>query len=269
MEVNALATPESAEITGIDDIKRKMHLTGKVVKTTLAGAIIDIGLETPGVVHISQLKKEQVNKVEDVVQPGQSVDVWVRRVDRGKHRIELTMIEPLDLEWREIKKEMVLSGKVVRLENFGAFVDVGAERPGLVHVSEITHDYIRQPGDILKEGEEVEVKVLDVDRRKKKIKLSMKALEEKPVKAAGSAQARSAQAKSAQAKTGQKEAAESAEKEEPVPTAMEMALREAMERSKTKDEEDEAGSKRKAPGRSDEMENILSRTLKNRPKSTS
>lgn len=259
MEMNALATPESAEITSIDDIKRKMHLTGKVVKTTLAGAIIDIGLETPGVVHISQLKKGQVNKVEDVVQPGQSVDVWVRRVDRGKHRIELTMIEPLDLEWREIKKDMVLSGKVVRLENFGAFVDIGAERPGLVHVSEITHSYIRQPGDLLKEGEEVEVKVLDVDRRKKKIKLSMKALEEKPVKAA----------RSAPAKTAQKEATESAETEEPVPTAMEMALREAMERSKTKDEEEEASSRRKAPSRGTEMEDILSRTLKNRPKSTS
>jgi ribosomal protein S1 len=264
MDMNALATPESAEITSIDDIKRKMHLTGKVVKTTLAGAIIDIGLETPGVVHISQLKKGQVNKVEDVVQPGQTVDVWVRRVDRSKHRIELSLIEPLDLEWREIKKDMVLNGKVVRLENFGAFVDIGAERPGLVHVSEITHDYIRQPGEVLKEGEEVEVKILDVDRRKKKIKLSMKALEEKPVKVT-----KSAQAKSAQAKSAQKEAAESAEKEEPVPTAMEMALREAMERSKTKDEENEAGNKRKAPGRSDEMEDILSRTLQNRPKSTS
>lgn len=254
MEMDALATPENAEITGIEDIKRKMHFTGTVVKSTLAGAVIDIGLDVPGVVHISQLKKGPVNKVEDVVEPGQSVDVWVRRVDREKGRIELSMIEPLDLEWREIKKGMVLTGKVTRIESFGAFIELGSERPGLVHVSEITHDYLRNPGEVLNVGDEVEVKVLDVDRRKKKIRLSMKALEEKPVKAA---------------KAAQKEADEATAKEGPVPTAMELALREAMDRAK-KDEE-ESATKRKPTSKKDEdqMEDILARTLKNRPNSTS
>lgn len=253
MEMDALATPENAEITSLDDIKRKMHFTGKVVKTTLAGAVVDIGLETPGVVHISQLKKGPVNKVEDVVEPGQEVDVWVRRVDQNKKRIELTMIEPHDLEWREIKKGMVLSGKVVRLEKFGAFVDIGAERPGLVHISEITHDYIHNPGEVLKEGQEVEVKVLGVDRRKKKIKLSMKALEEPPVKAA---------------KAAQKEIEETQVKEGPVPTAMEMALREAMERAKTQEEEEEeTSSRRKSGPKSEELDDILARTLEHRPNS--
>ena len=259
MEMDALATPENAEITSIEDIKRKMHFTGTVVKSTLAGAVIDIGLDVPGVVHISQLKKGPVNKVEDVVEPGQSVDVWVRRVDREKGRIELSMIEPLDLEWREIKKGMVLTGKVARLESFGAFVEVGSERPGLVHVSEITHDYLRNPGEVLNVGDEVEVKVLDVDRRKKKIRLSMKALEEKPVKVA----------KAAQAKAAQKEADEVIAKEGPVPTAMEMALREAMDRAKK--DEDQPETKRKSTSKTDEdqMEDILARTLKNRPNSTS
>jgi small subunit ribosomal protein S1 len=256
MEMDALATPESAEITGIKDIKRKMHFTGTVTKTTLAGAVVDIGLDTPGVVHISQLQKEPVNKVEDVVQEGQTVDVWVRRVDLNKGRIELTMNEPLALEWRELKKDMVVTGKVVRLEKFGVFVDIGAERPGLVHISEITHDYIRNPGEVLKEGEEVEVKILAVDRRRKKIKLSMKALEEKPAKVAKAAQKEKTPAGAA------------AEKEEPVPTAMEMALREAMERAKTKEEE-EAESKRKPASTNKEMENILSRTLENRAKTSS
>jgi ribosomal protein S1 len=90
------------------------------------------------------------------------------------------MIKPLDLEWGEIEKDSVVKGKVSRLERFGVFVDIGAERPGLVHISELTHDYIHSPGEIVKEGDEVEVKVLDVDRRKKQIRLSMKALEEKP-----------------------------------------------------------------------------------------
>lgn len=259
MEMDALATPESAEITAIKDIKRKMHFTGTVTKTTLAGAVVDIGLDTPGVVHISQLQREPVNKVEDVVQVGQTVDVWVRRVDRNKGRIELTMNEPYALEWREMKKDMVVTGRVVRLEKFGAFVDIGAERPGLVHISEITHDYIRNPGEVLKEGEEVEVKILAVDRRRKKIKLSMKALEEQPVKVARAAQKE------------RTPAAPATEKEEPVPTAMEVALREAMERAKTKDEpeEQQIETRRKSTSTNNEMEAILSRTLKKRAKTSS
>lgn len=245
METNEMATPSNLE-----EIQRKMHYTGKVVKTTLAGAIVDIGLDTPGVVHISQLTKESVNRVEDVVQVGQEVDVWVRRVQPQKGRLELTMIKPLDLEWREIKKDMVLKGKVTRLEKFGVFVEIGAERPGLVHVSELTHDYIHSPSDVVKEGDEVDVMVLGVNRQKKQIKLSMKALEEKPVKEVKVIQEKS------------KEAAEpEKEKDEPVPTAMEMALREAMERVKTTEKVAETKEKRKAAGQ-DELEKILSRTLK-------
>ena len=122
----------SAQVSALEP---KTKLMGKVVKTTLAGVLVDIGQELPGVIHISQLQKDQVNKPEDVVQVGQTVEVWVRRIK--KDRIELTMIEPLAMEWNEIKPETVVKGKVVRLEPYGAFVDFGGERPGLVHVSEI------------------------------------------------------------------------------------------------------------------------------------
>src|SRR4030065_743167 len=140
METNALATPETTESQDINEIKRKMRFSGTVMKTTLAGAVVDIGVGIPGVVHISQLQSDPVNRVEDVIQPGQMVDVWIHRVIPKKKRIELTMIKPLDLEWREILKDMVVKGKVTRLEKFGVFVDIGAERPGLVHISEMTHD---------------------------------------------------------------------------------------------------------------------------------
>jgi ribosomal protein S1 len=257
METNTLAASDSAEtsVTNLAEIQRKQEFNGTVVKTTLAGAIVDIGLETPGVVHISQLQEEPVNRVEDAVQVGQQVVVWVRRVDPKKGRIELTMIKPLDLEWREIEKGMVVKGKVTRLEKFGAFVDIGAERPGLVHISEMTHDYIKAPGDVVKEGDEIEVQVLEVNRRKRQIKLSMKALEEKPVKIAKEVQ-----------KPREKEAAEPAEKEEPVPTAMEMALREAMERSRDKADEGKPKNKRKESS-NDEMERILNRTLQHKSRS--
>jgi ribosomal protein S1 len=168
------------------------------------------------------------------------------------------MIKPLDLEWREIEKGMVVTGKVTRLEKFGVFVDIGAERPGLVHISEMTHDYIKTPSDVVKEGDEVEVKVLEVNRRKKQIKLSMKALEEKPTPLPKASQPR---------KDKEKETPAEIEKEEPIPTAMEIALREAMERTKTQEQALKPKNKRKVSDEEQEMEKILNRTLENKVRS--
>jgi small subunit ribosomal protein S1 len=232
----------------IEDIKPKDKLTGTVIKILLAGAAVDIGIDVPGFIHISQLKSEKVNRVEDVVEEGQTVDVWVKRVYPKKERIELTMIEPLALEWREIKEGMTVKGTIERLEKYGAFVEIGAERPGLVHISELAHGYIRTPGDAVSEGEEVEVKVLSVNRRKKQIKLSIKALMEDPQKMVQEAK---------------KEV--EAENDQPVPTAMEMAMRSAMERSQ-QDEADEDKPGKKANASNDELEDIYSRTLERKVK---
>jgi ribosomal protein S1 len=261
MDANTTSAPSN-----IKEIKNKTYYRGKVVKTSLAGALVDIGMETPGMVHISQLQKTPVKRVEDVIHEGDEVDVWVRRVSPKKGRIELTMIRPLGLEWSEIKKDMVVTGKVVRLEKFGIFVDIGAERPGLVHISEMTHDFIRTPGDLVKEGDEVEVKVLEVIKQKKQIKLSMKALQEKPeeiVKATIEKIDKREQHNREQDK--EKEAPEE-EKDLPVPTAMEMALREAMERKGVDDVSafTDKKKKRKSSGSNEELETIYSRTLKTR-----
>ena len=260
MEANVVATPENAEIAKITDVKRKMQFTGTVVKTSLAGAVVDIGLEMPGVVHISQLQKEPVNRVEDVVQVGQKVDVWVKRIEPKRDRLELTMIEPLSLEWREIERGMVVKGKITRIEKFGVFVEIGAERPGLVHISEITHEYIKDPKQEVQEGDEVEVKVLEVNRRKKQIKLSMKALEDKPI----------SEEKPVQKKKGKSTPAKAPEeKEEAIPTAMEMALREAMEKTQSGVVEDEVQTKSKSTNADPELDQILSRTLEHKVKTAS
>lgn len=257
METTA-ATETQTEEVSLGNIEPKTRYTGKVLKITLAGAIVDIGLDKPGVIHISQLSKEPVNRVEDVVEVGQTVDVWVRRVFPKKGRIELTMVEPLDLEWREIEPDMVLKGKVTRLEKFGAFVDVGAERPGLVHISELAHGYVKDPGDILHEGDEVEVKVLKVSRRKKQIKLSIKSLTPPPEPTPRPSRESRSQ------RSTPRPAVEIVEPEEaPVPTAMEIALREAMEKSKQTTEEEERSKKKSGPG-NQELEDILSRTLQNK-----
>jgi small subunit ribosomal protein S1 len=253
METEIITAPENTEVNELASLERKMKFTGTVVKTSLAGAVVDIGLGVPGVVHISQLTEGSVNRVEDVIQSGQTVEVWVRRVFPKKNRIELTMIEPLELEWREITKGMVLKGKVTRIENFGAFVDIGAERPGLVHISELTHDYIKNVNEVVKEGDEVEVQVLSVNRHKRQIKLSMKALEERPEKVVKESRGQTARPQEEPAKN------------EPVPTAMEMALREAMERSKGREDEAPVSKgKKKGATSDDEIEKILARTLENR-----
>jgi small subunit ribosomal protein S1 len=85
MDTNPEVAPNS-----LDQVKRKTRLTGKVTKIGLAGAVIDIGLGVPGVIHISQLSQEPVNRVEDVLNIGQEVETWVRRISPKADRIELT-----------------------------------------------------------------------------------------------------------------------------------------------------------------------------------
>jgi len=241
-------------------LQPKTHLTGKVIKTTIAGIIVDVGQKVPGVVHISQLQSEPVNRVEDVVNVGQTVDVWVRRVHDD--RIELTMIEPLMLEWREMKPDMVVKGKVSRLEAYGAFVDIGAERPGLVHVSEISHDYVKNPAEVLKEGDEVEAKILDVDRRKKQIRLSIKATLPKPEEVLAEVnkpEPRKERSKSNRKNKKQETAEAPQEEKEPELTAFQIAFQDAQERAhkRTKKQKNKGGASR-------EQEEILSRTLEHR-----
>ncbi len=238
-------------------LQPKARLTGKVIKTTLAGAVLDIGQKIPGVIHISQLSKEPVNRVEDVLKVGQVVDVWVRRVQDD--RVELTMIQPLALEWKEIEPGMLVKGKVTRIESYGAFVEIGAERPGLVHISEISHDYIKNPAEVLKEGDEVEAKVLDVDRRKRQIRLSIKDATPKPEQIVAEVNKKEASGKRSKGKKQTAESVEETELRERELTAFEIAFQKAQERSGKKI----IVKTKKSRGKSKEHEEIFDRTLKN------
>lgn len=251
-----MATPDNAPAVALEP---KTKLSGKILKTTLAGALVDIGQPLPGLIHISQIQETPVNKVEDVVKEGQEVTVWVKRVK--KDRVELTMIEPLAYDWKEIQPDLIVKGKVVRLESYGAFVDFGAERPGLIHVSELTHGYVKTASEVVKEGDEIEAKVLEVDRRKRQIRLSMKALqtlvveEEKPER----------EERKSKGRKGKKEdeayemPVEDITKE-PEYTAMQIAWQVALEKSQ------KPGKVRRKSYKeaSEEQENLLQDTLKKR-----
>lgn len=250
-----MTTPDIAAPT----LEPKTKLSGKVLKTTLAGALVDVGQPLPGVIHISQLSTEPVNKVEDVVKEGQAVEVWVRRVK--KDRIELTMIQPLALEWKEIEPDMVVKGKVVRLEAYGAFVDIGAERPGMVHVSELAHGYIKTPSEIVKEGDEVEAKVLDVNRKKKQIKLSMKALEPEIEEFKPAKKENKKAGKRGPRKNEVEADVQQDEQKEPELTAMQIAWQEALNKANA---EKAYKVKRTKSSTSQEQEELLDRTLQKR-----
>jgi predicted RNA-binding protein with RPS1 domain len=264
-------------------IEPKMQYTGKVIKVSLAGAVIDIGLEKPAVLHISQIvspDNSPVKRVEDILTVGGDVQVWVKRVMKkdNEERVELTMLQPLALEWRELKVGSAVKGKVVRLEKFGAFVEIGAERPGLVHISEMAHGYVKVPGDVVKEGDEIEAQILEINRKKKQIKLSIKALqpepevvvEEKPKSAPRPAKtfddnsrerkpARKPRPAGGESNAAIMEAVNASS--EPDLTMMELALQEAMQKAKTKRQRSE---NRKIKTRDAEQEDILERTLKNK-----
>jgi ribosomal protein S1 len=152
----------------ITDLQPKMRLQGTVKQTQLYGAVLDIGLEYDGVVHISQLAPERVNRVTDVVKPGDNVTVWVTKVNPEKRYIGLTMIEPPRVDWHDLAENQVHTGTVIRLESYGAFVDVGAKRPGLLHVREMASGYVRHPSELVKINEEVQVRILKLDRRKRR-----------------------------------------------------------------------------------------------------
>ena len=279
MESNIVADTDRAM-----EIRPKMQLTGTVSKIKLAGAVLDVGLSKPAVLHISQIVSpddQPIKRVEDVLKEGQQIDVWVKKVVRkdDEERIELTMIRPLDLEWRDIKVGNQVKGKVVRLEKFGAFVEIGAERPGLIHISEMAHGYVKQPSDVVKEGDEVEVQIIDVNRRKKQIKLSMKALQPEPEPEVKEKQPKAnTQFKSEAGPKREKKVIRKPRRKgdednsalidsineppaENEPTYMEIALREAMEKAKDRKKK---ADERKTKAVSKEQEDLLSRTLENK-----
>lgn len=157
-------------------------LEGTVQRITDFGAFVDIG-GIDGLVHISQLSHEHVNKPTDVVQEGQKVQVKILNVDRDNERISLSIKETLPGPWANLSektpKGSVLTGTVRRLVSYGAFVEVFPGVEGLVHISQIAHKHIGTPHEVLKEGQEVKVKVLDVNEQEQRLSLSIKDLLEK------------------------------------------------------------------------------------------
>ena len=164
-------------------IKEGEQIEGTVARLTSFGAFIDLG-GVDGLVHVSEISHTHVAKPSDVLKVGEKVNVLVLSVDPATDRISLSIKDTLPGPWDGIEDKApvgsVLTGTVKRLTSFGAFVELFPGVEGLVHISQIAHKHIATPHEVLKEGEEVKVKVLEVSPENQRIALSIKALEEKP-----------------------------------------------------------------------------------------
>jgi small subunit ribosomal protein S1 len=152
------------------------EVQGTVKRVTEFGAFVDIGVGRDGLVHVSEMAPGRVGKASDIVKQGDTVTVWIKELDREKNRISLSMIAPGTMTARDLEEGMVVTGKVTRLERYGAFVDVGVGRDGMLHVKEMGRGYVEKPEDVVSVGQEIQVQVVGVDRRRGRIDLSMKEL---------------------------------------------------------------------------------------------
>ncbi len=221
------------------DLKPGLKTEGKVVRVEKFGAFVDIGADTDGLVHISEMGVARGGKPTEVVSEGDVVEVWVKDADRKSKRISLTMHEPPAVDLRTLKPDAILSGKVVRLESFGAFVDVGAGRDGMIHISEMGDNYVGSPSEVLSVGDQVQVRVLEVDSRRGRIALSMKDLPTEQYAVEPDA--------------------------EEMPSSMELALREAMEGREVSTPIKQAPARRQKSSRQPRasvQDEIIARTLR-------
>ena len=150
---------------------------------TSYGAFVDIG-RVDGMVHVSELSWNRITTPADVVTVGDAIDVYVISFDPEKHKISLGYKTAEMNPWNQFMTKFsvgdVVDAKVVKLMTFGAFAEIIPGVDGLIHISQIADRRIGKPEDVLSEGQEVKVKITDVDAENKRISLSIRALLEQP-----------------------------------------------------------------------------------------
>ena len=184
--VEAASAAARAEVFGklnVGDV-----VTGKVARITSFGAFIDLG-GVDGLVHLTELSHERNVSPKSVVTVGEEIEVKILDLNEEEGRVSLSLKATTPGPWDGVEQKLakgdVVEGTVKRLTDFGAFVEVLPGIDGLVHVSQISHKRIENPKEALTVGQEVTVKVLDVNADAERVSLSIKALEERPAQEEG------------------------------------------------------------------------------------
>lgn len=184
--VEAATAAARAEVFGklaVGDV-----VTGKVARITSFGAFIDLG-GVDGLVHLTELSHERNVSPKSVVTVGEEIEVKILDLNEEEGRVSLSLKATVPGPWDGVEQKLakgdVVEGTVKRLTDFGAFVEVLPGIDGLVHVSQISQKRIENPKEALKVGQEVQVKVLEVNADAERVSLSIKALEERPAQEEG------------------------------------------------------------------------------------
>ena len=176
---SVLREERKANVTAFwENIAVGQKIEGTVKTLTNYGAFVDLG-GVDGMVHISELSWAKIKKPADVVAVGDTIEVVVKEIDLEKHKISLKYKKDEDNPWEKFvnnyKVEDVTTATIVSLTSYGAFARIIPGIEGLIHISQISDKRIEKPNDVLKVGQEVNVKIVDVDFNKKHISLSIKA----------------------------------------------------------------------------------------------
>lgn len=179
-----LAEKESAERQeALENLEEGSVVTGTVVRLTNFGAFVNLG-GVDGLVHVSEIAHERIGHPKEKLEKGDEIEVKVLKVDEEQERVSLSIKETLPGPWDNVEDEFpagsTVTGTVKRVADFGAFVELKPGVEGLVHISELAHKHVETPHEVVANGEEVEVKVLDVDAERQRVSLSIKALQEAP-----------------------------------------------------------------------------------------
>lgn len=170
---------ERAEI--LSRLTKGMRLKGTVSSIVDFGAFVDLG-GIDGLVHISELSWSHVNHPSEVVKVGDEVEVQVLDVDLQRERISLGLKQTTEDPWVKLVESYpvgsIIDGKVTKTVPFGAFVELGPNVEGLVHISEMANKHIETPTQVVHAGDEVKVKVMEINTERRRISLSMKAAAE-------------------------------------------------------------------------------------------
>ncbi len=165
----------------LSKLTKGMRLKGQVSSIVDFGAFVDLG-GIDGLVHISELSWNHVNHPSEVVKVGDEVEVEVLDVDLARERISLGLKQTTEDPWIKLVENYpigtIVDGKVTKIVPFGAFVELGDSVEGLVHISEMSSRHIDTPAQVVKQGEDVKVKVMEINPERRRISLSMKAAAE-------------------------------------------------------------------------------------------
>jgi small subunit ribosomal protein S1 len=157
-------------------------VTGKVMRLTNFGAFVDIG-GVEGLLHVSEISWHHIVRPQDVLQAGQDIEVKILQINGDKISLSMKALQenPFALAVKEIKEGDIINCRVLRLHNFGAFVELKPGVEGLIPVSEMSRTrMVGHPREVVKEGDYVEVQILKIDEQNQKISLSLKALQKDP-----------------------------------------------------------------------------------------